>query len=278
MASLQLTAIRTVMRGMQAVAPDYTAKKAYEFMGKPRKTKVRDFERAALAKAEKGVHHFKDYSIRTYKWGSGSKKVLLVHGWEGHAGNFAGLVDVLLEMDYSIYSYDAPAHGQSSGSTANIFDYGELAGEMIMKRKYDVLLSHSFGSVAMVMGMYMHKTQASVEKMVMVTSPDRFEDRIDEVLKFVGLNGKTKSRLVKLIEEKKGVNAYDTNVSDWVQELNVGEALLLSDKADKVLPVEWTRRIANKWDKAKMIELDNVGHYRILSSKVAHQHIVNFLA
>ena len=50
--------------------------------------------------------------VRAWQWGEGPP-VLLVHGWEGHAAQFAGFIPRLLEQGFSAVAFDAPAHGQS---------------------------------------------------------------------------------------------------------------------------------------------------------------------
>ena len=57
--------------------------------------KLRTNELVTLEKANKAKYKFKDFDIQLYIWKGGEKNVLLIHGWEGQAGNFLDLIEKL---------------------------------------------------------------------------------------------------------------------------------------------------------------------------------------
>ena len=65
--------------------------------------KIRSHEKDQLEKAQKENFAYIDFNIQLYKWGNGEKHILLVHGWEGHAGNFADLIQRLIQLQINLF-------------------------------------------------------------------------------------------------------------------------------------------------------------------------------
>jgi pimeloyl-ACP methyl ester carboxylesterase len=83
-----------------------------------------------------------------WSWGEGPT-VLLVHGWEGRGSQLSAFVDPLVARGYRVVAFDAPAHGDSSGRLATVFDFAEvmLAVASRVGRVHGVV-AHSMGAVA----------------------------------------------------------------------------------------------------------------------------------
>lgn len=117
------------------LSTDLAAKQMYSFMSNPRLKKLRAFENTVLDESAKGNITFNDFNICTYTWGEESDKVaLMIHGWEGQAGNFGGLVPLLLENGYQVIAFDAPSHGYSSKGKTNMFHFVEVIETFITQR------------------------------------------------------------------------------------------------------------------------------------------------
>lgn len=81
---------------------------AYKELTNPQVHKLRKNELATLEKATKEKYRFKGFDIQLYTWEGGDKKILLIHGWEGQAGNFSDIIEALLIQGYTVYSFDGP--------------------------------------------------------------------------------------------------------------------------------------------------------------------------
>lgn len=273
---LQFSVLRYYFRFLELISPDYAAAKAYGFMARPRPFKVKPFEQRALDQANISEITFKEYTVKLYRWGSGVTRVLLVHGWEGNAGNFGALVDLLVENGCSVLAFDAPAHGQSSGTVSSMFDFGELVGRLLQEHPIDHVITHSFGTVATVFALWLNRGLA-IDKLVLLTAPDRFEDRIDQFLDFIGLSSRTKQALIAIFERETGYQVSDLSVSQASHEIQVNRVLIVHDRDDQVLPIEWSRRIVAQWPKAQLVEIENTGHYRILRDVQTAAAVQEFL-
>ncbi len=250
------------------VMPSFAARRVYHVMSNPRLWKLKDFEEEVLNRAVQSTIKFNNFDIQVYKWGQPSSKIcFLVHGWEGHAGNFGALVDILLSKGYHVISYDAPSHGRSSRGNTNMFEFADLAGFMFDKYRPDAVISHSYGSVSTAYSLY-HNPELSLKKWVMVTTPHNFKERIRHVIDYLGASERTARRLMKMVEQDTGLSIDALNMTEYGANLrNVQQALIVHSKTDRVLPIESARKTNAAMPQSELIELDGLGHYAILWSE-----------
>ena len=123
----------SVIQTLSGWFPGMIATYAYKQLTNPQVKKLRAREEEVLNRSKRETLKFEGFDIQLYQWGSGKEKVLLVHGWEGQAGNFADLVEVLLKKDYTVYAFDGPSHGYSSRGKTSLFEFTSLVSVLIRK-------------------------------------------------------------------------------------------------------------------------------------------------
>ncbi|NJK83035.1 MAG: alpha/beta hydrolase [Saprospiraceae bacterium] len=202
--------------------------------------------------------------------------MLLIHGWEGQAGNFADLVQKLLEQDYTVYAFDAPSHGFSSKGKTSLFEFTELVGILIQKYKVKKLVSHSFGGVATTYALFNDKN-LKIDKYVLLTTPDKFIERINDVAEQVGITEKVKEKLVKRLEKETKLDVKKLNVSEFVKEINVSSALIIHDTKDTVIPIGRSKNVQANWQNCTFAEIQGTGHFRILRTESVIEKTLAFL-
>jgi pimeloyl-ACP methyl ester carboxylesterase len=251
---------------LDTIAPSLSAKIGYRFMSNPQTKKLRDFEQETLDKAQKDQIKFKDFTIQTYRWnGNATKKALLVHGWEGQAGNFGAIVPVLVEKGFCVESFDAPSHGNSSKGNTSITDYFEIIEQFIKRNNYELIITHSFGSVATIFAL--SNLKANIKQIILLTTPNRFEDRIQMVIDALGLSNRTKNALIKLFEKKTGYDPLTLNATDFTQNITAEKVTFIHDKNDQAVPIEWSKAVHQSWKNSEFIEIEHTGHFKMLWSK-----------
>jgi len=256
------------LKCLDLLSPTIAAMQIYKFMSNPRVRKLRDFEENILDNSRKERVKFKNFDIQTYSWGDEENKlVFLVHGWEGQAGNLAGLVDLLLQKKYQVMSFDAPSHGKSSKGKTNLFEFTEFVSIMYKKYQPDVIISHSLGSVTAA-GALRKNSDIPVKQWILVTTPHSFKDTIKDVSNFLGVSNRTINRLITMVEKDAGESIENLNMKEYCGNLkNVSEALIVHSKEDKVLSIDLARKVHKDFPQSKLIELDDLGHYTILWSE-----------
>ena len=257
--------------------PKKVANFAYKMLTNPQVKKLRTNEIVTLDRSIKEVIPFKGFDIQTYKWLGGEDSVLLIHGWEGQAGNFSDIIERLIIENYTIYAFDGPSHGYSSKGKTSLFEFTELVGELIKKYEVKKLISHSFGGVATTYALSINP-DIIIDKYVLLTIPDKFSERIDDVANQVGISDKVKKKLINRLEIETEMNIEILNVSEFVREVNVKRALIIHDKNDKVIPIGRSRNVYDNWNECEFLEVTDTGHFRILRTKVVIDNIVQFLS
>lgn len=249
---------------------------AFKKMSNPQVLKLRPHEIECLNKSEKKKISYKNYDIQTYTWKGGDKSVLAIHGWEGQAGNFSDLVYKLLDNGYTVYAFDAPSHGFSSKQETNVMDFTDCIDDMIRKLNVKNIVSHSFGGVATTYALFQNQ-DIEIDKYILLTTPDKFSDRINWIAEHVGITEKVKSIMINNIEKDTGLDIDILNVSNFVKEINVKKAMIIHDKNDKVLPIEISKQVADNWDVCTFKEIEDTGHFRILRTPSVLDDVYNFL-
>ncbi len=254
-------------RTLDKIAPSLVAKKIFQLMSKPRIKKKRDFEEAVLEQAEQETIRFQGFDIQTYQWGNPEHKVALcIHGWEGQAGNFGGMVEPLLAQGYQVIAFDAPSHGRSSNGEMNMFDIVDLAEQLAIQYQPEILISHSFGSVVSAMTLKRQK-ELKLKHWFMITTPQKYVHYIKSVTDFLGVSEKTFQKVVKKNEEFLNISIQEMDMAIYCQDLdNVAQATIIHSVKDKIIPIDKARVVHEAFEQSEMIELDHLGHYSILWS------------
>ncbi|NEN25742.1 alpha/beta hydrolase [Subsaximicrobium wynnwilliamsii] len=256
--------------------PNQITSFAYDQLTNPQVRKLRENELGTLEKAEKEKYKFKDFDIQLYTWKGGDKKVLLIHGWEGQAGNFSDLIEKLLADGFTVHSFDAPSHGFSSKGRTSLFEFTELVGILIKKFDVKLLVSHSFGGVATTYALFENQ-DIEIEKYVLITTPDKFIERIDDVSEMVGINEKVKNRLISRLENETNNDVRNLNVSEFVKSINVKKSLIIHDIDDKVIPISRSKNVHQNWTESEFMEIEGTGHFRILRTEKVINKVIDYL-
>lgn len=267
---------KKLVRIASGVFPRIITSFAYNKLTNPQVHKLRKNEIETLDKAHKERFEFKEFDIQLYTWKGGDKKVLLIHGWEGQAGNFSDLIEELLKNGYTVHSFDTPSHGASSKGGTSLFEFSELVGLLIRKNDIKTLISHSFGGVATTYALY-NNTNLKIDKYVLLTTPDKFIERINDVSDKVGISPRIKRRLIQKLERETNMSVKALNVSGFVKFISVENALIFHDKNDKVIPIEQSRNVHLNWEVSEMREVEGTGHFRILRTKAVIDEVIEYL-
>lgn len=261
---------------VSVIFPGFVVNKAYQTLTNPQIKKLRVHEIEVLDQAEKEKVEFSGFQIQTYKWGNGSKKVLLIHGWEGQSGNFAEIIEGLVNADYTVFAFDGPSHGFSSKGPTSLMEFTKLVGVMIRKFEVSKLVSHSFGGVATTYSLSINP-DIHIEKYVLLTAPDRFSERIDHVAKQMGISENVKRKLIAKLKKESGMEVDQLNVSLFVQKINVERALIIQDRNDRIVPLSQSNEVHKHWKASTLEVIEGTGHFKILRDQKVVARVVEFL-
>jgi pimeloyl-ACP methyl ester carboxylesterase len=117
---------------------------------KPKSYALTPLEKQFLENGKAFHIHVHDKNIRCWKWGQGPG-ILFVHGWNGRGVNFAYFFNSFIDAGYSVYTYDAPAHGESEGQVTNYFELSDTVRSFLNpSRGFNIqgMIAYSIGGSA----------------------------------------------------------------------------------------------------------------------------------
>lgn len=258
-----ITIYRVYFKLLFLIQPRIAAQKAMLLFSTPLNKKVRAREVEILAEAEKTTIRYDGLKIRVYAWGKGTHTALLVHGWEGNGGSLGAFVRPLLESGYRVLAFDGPAHGRSTGRQTNVFHFSALVAKLIQENDVKLLISHSFGSAASVFALATLDSY-TIDKLVIMTTPDKMEDVISGFTDFMKINTKGKHHIFRYLHKQFGRKLEDMAISDIASQVSPPKLMIVHSQSDKILPFQGALQVAAKVPHAVLEAPLNTGHYKIL--------------
>jgi pimeloyl-ACP methyl ester carboxylesterase len=261
---------------LEITSQKLAAKFAMKIFTTPMKFKIpkREVEMDAKSRQELLPVNELKKSINVYHYGSSDKKVLLVHGWSGRGTQLHSIADKLIKEGFSTLSFDAPAHGKSTGKTSDMTEF--IASILELEKRYgpfEYAVGHSLGAMAVLNAV---KRGLNVKKVVCIGSGDVIEDIMYGFSKQMGMNIATGKLMIKLFEKKFGetINTYSAYIA--AKEVTI-PVLIFHDEDDEDVPVSASHHIAQHLADARIVVTKGLGHRKILGDSKVIKQIIEFL-
>jgi pimeloyl-ACP methyl ester carboxylesterase len=247
---------------------------------------IRTGPRTAVRRVERPVHDqavveqlgVGGRKLAVYRWGSGERRVLLMHGFGGRASNLAGFAIGLQDLGMSAVAFDNFGHGDSEGDRATIVD---VAGAVhVLGDRYGpfhAIIAHSFGGLC---AYHAVRTGVSVERMVTIAAvcdfgylPEWFSAQLGlrrGITEDLRRRSETFFRPETDIWERFSATYRAT---EWTVPL-----LVIHDENDKEISVTQGQQIAAAYPRAEYMETRGLGHRRILGDPDVLAAALEFVA
>jgi hypothetical protein len=211
--------------------------------------------------------------IAAWKWGSGPA-VILVHGWEGRGAQLGSLIEPLVDAGMSVVTFDAPAHGDSTGRRLYLTDHAEaLAAVIAHVGGAHAIVSHSFGAATLLIA-HAH-AGVDVARNIAIAPNAIIDDAIFRFTQVLRLGTAERTALEERLALQTGYHPAQLDVETLVA--NRDSALLvIHDSDDKEVPPFHGRRLADAWPGARHITTRGLGHRRILRDPSVIADVVAF--
>ena len=257
------------------VAPKYAAKKGFELFCWPRRIKMKPHQLEFLNQADE---QFKiDYAgkkVQAYRWGNGSKKVLLLHGWQSHSYWWRYVINRLSKEEFTIFSLDAPGHGLSEGDFLNLPHYSGLIEQFIIEQKsIHAILTHSFGGFASVYTLH-RLPHLQVTKMVVMAAPGEVEFFFLYYQRLLRLSKRTIRLINRYFENFIGHPPSYFKMKEFSKSLTL-QGLIIHDTEDKEAPYQTAIDMNAVWKNSSIITTTGLGHN--LKSKELVEQVALFV-
>lgn len=264
---LAVTVVRTALNGVSYVSPSLAARAAFRLFRKPRgRSKLRPDERPVMDRAEVGEIAVGGERAVSYRWGTGERPVLLVHGWESRGSRFAALVGELVELGLSPVAFDAPGHGEATGESMTILDLRDIIVELDAAHgPFETVVAHSLGVTATFLAV--RERGVRTERIVAISGVPDFAYLVDRFCAGLGLRARLNSGLRGRVERELFPGEGDIWSRFSVPRTGVEGAsfLVVHDEDDDLVDPVHSRALADGLgDRAELVVTRGLGHRRIL--------------
>ncbi|MBT3017493.1 MAG: alpha/beta hydrolase [Candidatus Thiodiazotropha endolucinida] len=232
-----------------------------------------------MALAHRSKLNINDKQVEVYSWGNGARPVLILHGWSSRAAKFTNMINALIEAGYSPIGFDAPAHGESSGSSTTILEYEEICRCLAHEYgAFKAMIGHSFGVLGLFKAL---KSAVPAEKVVAISGVCDFsylEEAFSKELRLSeSVRDNLRCRIERLFFPVDDI-WQNFSVSYGAEKLNL-PILLVHDEADDVVDPSQAEKIIEAYDgNVEMYKTRGLGHSRTISDKEVIGKVVDFIS
>ncbi|HNP07832.1 MAG TPA: alpha/beta hydrolase [Cyclobacteriaceae bacterium] len=251
--------IGTYLNTLAAVAPSRAGRVGFNVFCTPLAPPVKPHHKQFLEKASLFTFKSGGVDIQGYQWGSGQKKILFLHGWQSHSYRWKKYIEAFSEEEYTLYAFDAPAHGLSKGKYANIPIYSEAIKVFLEQLgAMDTVVAHSMGSFSTLHLLYNHP-QFDLGRLVLLGSPGEANDFISFYKNFTGLNDRTFKYIIDYFKQTLGQTPDYYSAPKFATALKI-PGLIIHDEGDEEAPYAHAQRIHTAWPQSQLMTTQGFGH------------------
>ncbi len=264
-------------RILERISPSTAASFSRFFFKRPFSRKIRPEEKAWRAKAKQADLHIESIgkTIKTYKWGDSPRRALVVHGWSGHGTSLWKLIQRLLEAGFEIYSFDAPAHGQSPTSSTLMLEFIESIKKMHEAYgPFEVIIGHSMGGISALNAAGSHGVVP--KKLITIGIPDSIKRIFYQFAEAMGLSPKIAEKNIVYLNKVYGMDIDKISGSYNAKRIDI-PVLVIHDKDDKEVPYTEALSIAKNLKHGQLLLTKGFGHRRIIRMPEILNTIIEFI-
>lgn len=250
--------LSTYLNSLNVVSRKLGGKHAFFLFCFPFPVKLKPAQAAFLESAEHFTLDFENKKIAGYKWGAGPQKILCLHGWQSQSYRWKKYIENLPEDSYTVYSIDAPGHGNSDGRTFNVPMYARLIEHCLNEKEIDYILAHSMGAFS-AMSLFHEKPELSPTKMAVLASPGEANDFIELFMSELKLKPRVRDNIISYFHSYAGHGPEFYSVAKFAAGQQA-EGLIIHDEDDDEAPYHYAQTVDQAWSNSKLITTKGLGH------------------
>lgn len=249
------------------LAPAKAADLGFRLFCRPFRTPINEKQKHFFNTADRSIFEHEGLKIQTYKWGRGPRKILFLHGWQSHTYRWKAYIDGLSQEEYTIYSLDAPGHGQSTGNFLSVPVYSNLIQKFIQELgAIDTVIGHSLGSFSILYNFYQNPL-IPVRKVILLAPPGEATDFMNFYREKLKLTDRTLSLVIDRFVKEYDVTPDFFSTAKFAASVNT-HGLIIHDEEDIEAPYRYAVDIHKAWRKSTLLTTKGLGHNLKASSVV----------
>lgn len=212
--------------------------------------------------------------ILVYHYGQYDPKILLVHGWSGRGTQLVKFANRLKSSGFSTVSFDAPAHGKSSGKTTMMPEFIESIMEIDRKfGPFYAAAGHSLGGMSLLNAV---KDGLKLNCLITIGSGDIVGDIMNDFIRKIGLHPKYSQMLSTHFERKTNLSMDSYSAYRAAGKIEI-PTLVIHDQNDLEVPVECAFNIHKHLKNGQLLITSDLGHRKILGDQNVIEATMEFL-
>lgn len=216
-----------------------------------------------------------DRDIVVYHYGESKKKILLIHGWSGTGTQMAMIAKKLIEGGFSVISFDAPAHGKSSGKESMMpYFISSIQHLDKLYGPFHAAIGHSLGGMSILKAV---KDGLKLNKLVIIGTANSVTHITKEFARNMKLNEKVAKKMKTYFDEKFGEDMDNYSGAFSAESVKI-PTLVVHDEDDVDVHVSSAYEIAESLSHNKLYITKGLGHRKILGDSEVINKIATFIA
>ncbi|CAH1001203.1 hypothetical protein LEM8419_02101 [Neolewinella maritima] len=273
---LVLGGIRRLLNGTARMSKRQAGALGYYLLSKPRRAADEPLSDAFMKSAQRSTVVADGTKLQCYHWPGKGPSVLLLHGWESNSGRWFAFFEPLRQAGYSIYAFDAPAHGRSGGSRFTALLYAEALEAYLDRLGFapHYWIAHSAGGMAAIWYLTEMRARHEPEQLISMAVPGELENFIDKFCDVIGVHDKVKRGIDDTFRRKLDVSFTDISFINYVKNLRI-PGLIIHDECDELAPITGAYEMHANWAGSSLITTRDCGHS--LSGELVPAMILEYL-
>lgn len=212
--------------------------------------------------------------VMVYTYGYSKKKVLLVHGWSGRGTQLYQIADKILENKMMVVSFDAPAHGLSTGKNTTMIDFIKSIQQIDKEfGPFEAAIGHSFGGMSLLNSI---SEGLKLNSLVIIGADNSIPEIIKSFVKKIELKPEIAGKLESYYNKKLGINMEDHSSQKAAKNVKI-PTLVIHDSEDRFVPVSSAISIRQNLKYGELLITNGLGHHKIFKDKQIIQRILEFI-
>jgi pimeloyl-ACP methyl ester carboxylesterase len=230
-------------------------------------------EAAVMEAADRFELEVTDNTIAGWSWGEGPA-VMLLHGWGSRGSRLSTFVGPLIEAGFRAVTFDAPAHGDSTGWTTTGIYYSRTLLEVVDHvGPLHAVVTHSMGGWAASLAF---RQGLKADRAVFISPPADMKYYSLLFAEQTGFTAKVQERAERRLEAMTGVT-WSQLTTEAVYSGHELPLLVIHDRNDPVTPLQQGERVHHAWSGSEFMVTENLGHRRIVTDPGVIDRVVSFL-
>jgi pimeloyl-ACP methyl ester carboxylesterase len=208
-----------------------------------------------------------------------TNKVLILHGFSSNIQKFEKIILPLIDKQFEVLAFDAPAHGNSEGKTINVLEYKAMI-KMINTQFGPVnnYITHSFGGMATCLAIEEVKDSSNT-KLVLIAPLTETSTAIENAFAIIGISNASPLRkcIDDIILEISGKPTAWFSIRRALKNINAS-ILWVQDEDDNITPLKEAIKVKeDNLPNVNFIITKTLGHNKIYKDDSVIKAVIDFL-